>query len=240
MTALLLPVFAASLLGSLHCAGMCGGLVCFFSNPSQRQRQWTSHTAYHGGRLVSYLLLGGAAGALGSGLDRLGVLGGVGRLAGTAAGVLMIGWGLAQLWTTGRRRALTPDSAAGRWITPILTRLGSKPPVVRAGLLGLLTTMIPCGWLYGYGAVAAGTGSVSGGAMVMAAFWLGTVPALAAVGIVTSRLAGVTRQRVPLVTASVLIVLGLFTLTGRLRPGSSHSPTEAAAPTAVMGSHGDH
>ena len=57
-------VLVASLLGSPHCAGMCGGFVCFYSTQGGGAR-WYSHLAYNGGRLLSYLGLGLAAGLVG-------------------------------------------------------------------------------------------------------------------------------------------------------------------------------
>jgi hypothetical protein len=49
--ALLAGVFVASLLGSLHCAGMCGGIACFVGGTAARGR---ALTLYHLGRLLSY------------------------------------------------------------------------------------------------------------------------------------------------------------------------------------------
>ena len=55
-----LLVMAASLLGSTHCLGMCGGIV--MALPPKR----SSHLAYHLGRLGGYLLLGALAGLAGN------------------------------------------------------------------------------------------------------------------------------------------------------------------------------
>jgi len=64
MTSLILAIFAASVLGSLHCAGMCGAFVAI---AVQDRGNWRRHAslqaAYHGGRLASYLSLGIAAGS---------------------------------------------------------------------------------------------------------------------------------------------------------------------------------
>ena len=72
----------------------------------------------------------------------------------------------------------------------------SHGPAARYAL-GLVLGLLPCGLLYGALAAAAGTASALGGAMAMAAFALGTVPALIAVGwaglIVRRQLRGVTR-----------------------------------------------
>ena len=222
------PVLAASLLGSPHCAGMCGGFVAFYSAQDGTAR-WVSHAAYNGGRLVSYLALGAVAGVIGGGLDRVGAAAGVARLAAVAAGMLMIIWGgVTLLRARGVRipgvRLVTVTRVAG-WLG---ARLGSRPPTVRALLLGLFTTLLPCGWLYAFVATAAGTGSVPTAMVVMAGFWLGTVPVLAGLGIVAQRAFGPLRRHLPAVTAAAMIVIGLLMVTGRLSrtmPGGAPANT---------------
>lgn len=82
----------------------------------------------------------------------------------------------------------------------------------RSYLIGTLTGLLPCGWLWAFVIAAAGTASLLGGALVMFAFWLGTVPAmtglLAFAGPVVSRI----RARMPAVTAVALVALGIGTL----------------------------
>jgi hypothetical protein len=100
--------------------------------------------------------------------------------------------------------------------------------MVRALLLGLFTTLLPCGWLYAFVATAAGTGSVPGAMLVMATFWLGTVPVLAGLGVVAQRAFGPLRRHLPAVTATAMIVIGLMMVTGRLSrsmPGSAPAGT---------------
>ena len=99
MTALLVTVLAASLVGSLHCVGMCGPFVAFYSGAdgSSGVRRLLSHAGYSGGRLVAYLLLGLAAGAIGAALDLAGALAGVQRVAAVVAGIVMVAWGVIAL-----------------------------------------------------------------------------------------------------------------------------------------------
>jgi hypothetical protein len=211
------PVLVASLLGSPHCAGMCGGFICFYSGQGGEGPRWYSHLAYNVGRLASYLGLGVVAGLLGTGLNQVGAAAGIARLAAVAAGTLMIIWGGITLLQARGVRIRAPRLATvggvSRWIG---ARLGGHPPVVRAGLLGLLTTLLPCGWLYAFVATAAGTASVPAAVAVMAAFWLGTVPVLAGLGLAAQGAMGPLRRHLPTVTAAALMVIGLLTVTGRL------------------------
>ena len=67
-------------------------------------------------------------------------------------------------------------------------------------------------------------------ATVMAAFWLGTVPLMAAVGLGAQRLLGRFRTRLPVVTASVLVILGVLTVAGRFTPAqAAHASSSDAA-----------
>ena len=82
---LLFGVLVASLVGSVHCAAMCGAFVCLYARGSIAARA-SGHVAYNAGRLVSYVALGLVAGALGARVDRLGALVDVQRAAAIVAG----------------------------------------------------------------------------------------------------------------------------------------------------------
>lgn len=227
MSALVLSVLGASLLGSPHCAAMCGGFVCFFSGQAGDRPSPITHAAYHAGRLTSYALLGFAAGMAGAGFDLAGRMAGFQRPAAVAAGVLLILWGLAGLAAAAGlgRSATAAPAGFRRLFSGAIARLADKPPIIRALTIGLLTALLPCGWLYVFVATAASTGSGVSGALVMAAFWAGTVPVLAGMGAVAQRAAGPLRARLPVLTAAVLVVLGVLTVAGKFQaPHASHPP----------------
>jgi sulfite exporter TauE/SafE len=110
-----------------------------------------------------------------------------------------------------------------RWLVSTAQRMAmALRPVPRALSIGLLTALLPCGWLYLFAVVAAGTASPWRGAAVMAAFWLGSVPILVALGIGVQALAGTLGRRLPLVSAVVILLLGVSTLVLRMQ-----TPAEA-------------
>jgi sulfite exporter TauE/SafE len=242
MTALLLAVLAASLAGSLHCVGMCGGLVAAVAaarGPGCGPRgRLADQVTYHGGRAVGYALVGLVSGALGAVLDVAGRWGGLQRAAAWAAGVAMIAWGVHGLLAW---RGLLPATPRlpGRGLLAraygVALRAG---PRTRALLTGALTPLLPCGWLYLFVATAAGTGSALGGAGVMAAFWLGTVPAMLGLGLGLGAASGPLRAHLPrllpVLRGGTLVVVGALTLTGRatlhLPRARAAMPTPAAAP----------
>jgi sulfite exporter TauE/SafE len=236
---LALGVLGASLLGSLHCAAMCGGFACLYGGDASRAHGarplLTGHVAYHGGRLAAYATLGALAGSLGAGLDRAGELAGVQRAAGWLAGALLLVWGLALLaqalevrFLPALVRGQVPERAA-QLIGRALLRVREQPLAARAGLLGLLTGLLPCGWLYAFVVSAGGTGSAWRGAAFMALFWLGTVPALVAIATGMRRATGALQRRLPLMSAVVVIAFGVAALGGRLGARHAHAAASPAA-----------
>ncbi|MEQ8847736.1 sulfite exporter TauE/SafE family protein [Botrimarina sp.] len=220
---MLLAVLSASLLGSPHCAGMCGPF-CGLAVSGGRSRGGAAglQAAYHGGRLITYVAVGAAAGAAGALLDLASTLAGLQPIALALAGGAMVLFGLAELAKA--RRWGGPLARFGHWRPPAAwirtiqhgQRFAARrDPAPRALMIGLLTTLLPCGWLYAFFVTAAGSGGPLQGAAVMGVFWVGTLPVLLTLGMGVRRLAGVLGDRAPLVTASALIAVGIFTLAGR-------------------------
>lgn len=215
---LLASILLASLLGSIHCAGMCGPFTCLYSGPRGETPRLGTHATYNAGRLVSYVLLGAIAGSIGARVDVLGRFAGVGHLAALVAGCLMVAWAAATIGAAlgaRVRMSLAPEWAR-RTLGGVLVSASRQPPELRALLVGLLTTLLPCGWLYTFVVVAGSTGSALAGAGVMAVFWMGTVPALFAIGVGAARVLGPFARRLPVVAATFVLVLGLLTIGGKL------------------------
>ncbi len=236
---LVLGVLVASLLGSVHCAGMCGGFVCFYAGGAGSGTR--AHVAYNAGRLTSYLFLGLLAGALGATVDRLGALAGLSRGAAILSGTLMVAWGLSTLMAARGVRL----AGLGGWfgganpLGGLLARVRGRSATVRAAATGLLTTLLPCGWLYAFVAAAAGTGRVDRALLTMAVFWLGTLPVMLAAGYGVQRLSGPLRTRLPMVTATAVVVMGLLSIAGKLRVEpealARGAPPAATTPSASHG-----
>lgn len=79
-------------------------------------------------------------------------------------------------------------------------------------LLGLPIGLLPCGLLYPMYAAAAGTGSPLGGAALLTAFGLGTVPLLGSFSFALERLGLPARQRLVRAAGVVMLVLGSLML----------------------------
>ena len=227
----LASVLAASVLGSLHCVGMCGGLIGFYASGAtgQRQRPWQAHGAYHLSRLVAYAALGAGAGQFGAALDLAGRGLGLGHFGALLAGRVMLLWG-ALRWP--RRSRLVPlrrNGASSRWrriedrFVWLARSARQRPPLARAALLGLSSALLPCGWLYAFAVLAAGTGSAGRGALLLAAFWAGTVPALLGLGLGVQRLAQRWRAQLPRLSSALLLALGAYTILHRWPVSDAHA-----------------
>jgi uncharacterized protein len=215
MTALLATILVTSLAGSLHCLAMCGPLVGLVGEHSLRLA-----VVHALGRLLTYVVLGAIAGLVGGAVNLAGRLGQVQHAATILAGAIIVGWGVRTIAIA--RSWWTPRRAEGAAFARGLVRLRGRRPAARAWIAGALTGLVPCGWLWAFVVSAAGTGSVFVGAAVMAAFWLGTVPAMTGLLTLAGPIVDRLRARMPVVTATALIALGLGTLAMRWNDAGVH------------------
>ncbi|WP_114377088.1 sulfite exporter TauE/SafE family protein [Elioraea thermophila] len=179
-------LFLAGLVGSAtHCVGMCGPFVAaqvtarFSACPTLSRLEAGALVPYHLGRMLTYTGLGAVAGFLS---------GTIVHAAGfrpMLVALLLLGALLMLAQAMVQVAALLPSAPAG--IADRVVRLASPlladPRGSRRFLLGVVLGFLPCGLLYGALAAAASSASALGGAIAMAAFALGTVPALLGVGL---------------------------------------------------------
>ena len=242
----LLPVFLVGLAGSIHCAGMCGGIVSAMSAtqpvpvvPAQagthaervlarlRGNDMSQVLSYNAGRIGSYMVAGALAGGLAQGARNMAALAGVqigfywlANLMLTALGLyLMNAWrGLAVLEQGGRVLWQRAQPA----LAPLMKTLLPADTPRKAFTLGALWGWLPCGMVYSTLATALLSGSAANGAAVMLAFGLGTLPMLTSLGLLGARVRQ-TLQHPPARLACGLLVLafgviGLARATGGVTP----------------------
>lgn len=216
MTILLTTVFVASLLGSLHCVGMCGPFALLASvDPHRRVAAMAPTFAYSVGRLLTYSMVGMLFGALGMALNHGGESIAPWQQSATyVAGVLMIVVGVISLLRYFGVQARLPGSVAPlqklvQWGFGAATNL---TPVPRALAIGAITSLMPCGWLYTFAITAAGTGSPLWGLILMATFWAGTVPVMTALMLGSCHLGKSIQRQLPMIMAILVVMLGAFTI----------------------------
>jgi len=182
----------AGFFGSTHCIGMCGAIVTMLETPvtdNAPARAWLRRGLYNLGRLGFYVLLGGIAGISGALLLEITGLASGLRVLRLLAALCVIAIGL-DLLLTWRLTRFLESAGTGLWKTmsrfAALVLPAHSPG--RALAAGFIWGALPCGLVYSAVAVAATSGSVQQGAAIMFAFWLGTLPALLAVGASATRL----------------------------------------------------
>ena len=225
----LLLVLGVSLAGSLHCAGMCGALAACavgVGGEAKQSHAWLANLNYHLGRLTGYILLGIICGALGAAADLSGSLIGLQRVAAIVSGAMMIAIGLIGIARAiGWRIGSTGGSQRLQRLVNRGLAWAVKFPLTRRALfIGLFTAILPCGWLWVFAAAAAGTASPVYGGLVMAVFWLGTVPVLAGLGQVVGSIWGIARPKLMLVMSVLIVAMGLWTMTQRSTAALTGSP----------------
>ncbi len=199
----LAAAFVAGLLGSIHCIGMCGGFAASCSRVPGGLPAW------HLGRIFTYMLLGALAGTVGRFLP------GPAWLSAALAALLLT-------WFSLGLAGLIPEP---RLPFPGLARAGAKAvssPSVSAQLLfGVVNGFLPCGLVYSALGFSVALANPLSGALAMAAFGLGTVPALTVVagGLRRAMLSSLTRRRW---LALLILLTGLWAIWSRASAPAQH------------------
>ncbi|HWR42831.1 sulfite exporter TauE/SafE family protein [Sporomusa sp.] len=194
-----LLLFAVGLLTSLHCVGMCGGIMLSQSVTVSGGGKFSAlkpSLAYNAGRLTGYTLLGAIVGAVGSVVSlSLGVIAGINLFAGIF--MILMGLNLAGL------------NFLRKYLKLPLPSLTSSSRIKTPYWVGVVNGLMPCGPLQTMQLYALGTGSAAVGAMSMFVFALGTLPLMLACGTLTSLFSKDATARLLRLSGVFVIVLGI-------------------------------
>jgi len=228
--------FLLSLLGGLHCAGMCGGFIGALQiNRPRSVSPARLALGYHAGRIASYTIAGALAGTLGGSLFAADVL---------PLQVIMLVLGSAMLLAIGATllgrgawmKRIEPFGArAWRVMAPLARRVYPPRSGRQALVAGLAWGWIPCGMVYAALPLALVAGGAFPGALVMFAFGLGTLPNLALIDAAAVRLgstgagtAAASRAWLRPLAGAVIVVFGISGLAHAARVGGADHPAIAA------------
>ena len=168
--------FILGLIGSLHCAGMCGPLALALPHVGKNASAFfAGRLAYNLGRLVTYCGLGLVFGLLGKTL----ALAGVQRWVSIALGVTL----LAGLFVSRKLALWRPVTTLVEQLKSHMGALLRRHSLDALLVLGLLNGLLPCGLVYVACAGATATGDLFNGALYMLAFGAGTVPMMLAISL---------------------------------------------------------
>ena len=206
--------FLIGIIASLStCMAVVGGLVLSLSATFAREGDRVRpQILFHAGRIVSFFILGGVIGALGSAFT----LGPTGTFVlGLLVGIVMLILGINLLDVFPSLKRFQPAmpkffgkhalgiSELNHWLTPLL--------------VGIATFFLPCGFTQAMQLYSLTTGSFLASAFTMLSFALGTLPVLALIGfssfsITNSAKAGIFFKSAGL----IVIVFALFNITNSL------------------------
>ncbi len=213
--------FIVGLMGAGHCMGMCGGLVGAFSQQLANRPQQNILASqlgfifsYNLGRITSYILAGALIGGSASLLSTLFSLDIYLISMRILAGMMMIVTGLyiAQIWA-----GIVQIERFGKLIWKLLAPFAKKLlPIAnlkQAFVAGLIWGWLPCGLVYSTLTWAIAANSIQDGAFIMAAFGLGTLPALISAGVAAQFFSKwILKKEVRLVSGLILVIFGLHTI----------------------------
>ena len=179
---------------------MCGPIASLMSHKKQL-------ISYQLGRGLSYLTLGFLGGTLGQFfLNSDFVL--LRYISAALFALLLLGMGLRLLFPQ-----LLKNIIPGNPAHQLLTKLGRVNGVMQSGfLVGLLTALLPCGWLYTYVTASIATRNPFTGTMVMFLFWLGSLPALSVLPQMVKKTIQAGSLRQQRIAGGILIGAGLYSL----------------------------
>ncbi|MBX7093643.1 MAG: sulfite exporter TauE/SafE family protein [Flavobacteriales bacterium] len=205
-----LPVaFSLGFLGSFHCMGMCGPIA--LALPLNRKNYLTmviGSAAYNFGRVFTYSAIGLVFGLIGQGL----FIAGYQNFLSLTLGILIL---LSLIFSAWANR-LGNNAVIFRIVNGLKSKfipLFNKKSTGGLFLIGMLNGLLPCGFVYMGITGSIATGSAIYGALFMAFFGLGTLPAMMAMnmvgGIVSVNFRNNVRRMVPVVVGIMGLALVL-------------------------------
>ncbi len=220
--------FILGLLGSLHCAGMCGPLALALPiSGNSRFSFRVGRVGYNLGRISAYACLGMVFGLAG----KTAALAGLQRWTSLVAGTVVL---LGLIPAT--RSALRLPALGGVGILKSgFTSLLAKRSWSSLYLLGLLNGFLPCGLAYAASAGALAAGSIISGVTDMLAFGLGTFPMMLAIGLLGRNVQVAVRSRFQTLIPISIAVMGMLLIVRGLGLGIPY-----LSPDLVTGKHSCH
>lgn len=223
--------FLIGLVGSAHCAGMCGPIALALPLRSDNWlRRIAGGLTYNSGRILTYMLLGALFGLLGKGLHMAGFQ----LWASVIVGALMIAFVVVPLLFRQLPSVNTIFEGYSARLMGGFRRLFRNSSYPSLFGIGLLNGILPCGLVYVAVAGAINTTGVVEGMMYMALFGLGTVPVMLAVSLAGTMISLKLRVFINKLSPYVIVLLGVLIIMRGLSLGIPYISPKAEALTPVV------
>ncbi len=191
------------------CMAVVGGLVLSMSATFAKENEKVRpQMLFHAGRLISFVVLGGVIGALGSAFQ-------LGQTASFVFGIivglilLILGINLLDVFPSIRKLQPTLPKFMGAKIHNLKNMNHTLTPF----LVGIATFFLPCGFTQSMQIYALSTGNFWTGAVIMLAFALGTLPILVLLSFSSLGIHTKARSGIFFKTAGIVVIFfGIFNL----------------------------
>lgn len=167
--------FLIGFLGSIHCIGMCGPIALMIPTSKNPFLKFFQIITYNFGRVLTYSLFGVIFGLIGESVRFMEIQ----QIVSIAVGSILILIVLGTLFSY-NKAANKANKLVTKLFDPIKNRFGKLLGKERKNLLaiGILNGFLPCGLIYFALAASITSQSIFGSTLFMAAFGLGTIPAM--------------------------------------------------------------
>lgn len=206
--------FIIGLIASVStCMAVVGGLVLSMSaNFAKEGDKIRPQILFHAGRLVSFFILGGAIGVLGSSF----ALGATGTFVLSfiiALVLLILGLNLLDIFPWAKKLQPALPSFIGRRVHGVKNINHTLTPL----LVGIATFFLPCGFTQSMQIYTLSTGSFWAGSLIMFSFALGTLPILSLLSFSSLGIHKKAQSGIFFKTAGLIVIFfGLFNLLNSL------------------------
>ena len=204
---ILLSALVLGLMGSFHCAGMCGPIaIALPLHGNTIPQKILGGTLYNLGRTLTYGVMGAIFGLLGQGVEMIGFQ----QKISIIMGAIMI---LSVIFPSLFRNQYYLDNS---WFSLVgklkksIGKLFSVRSFSSLFFIGLLNGLLPCGLVYMAIAGAIGTGEVVLGSLYMIMFGLGTIPMMLSIAIAGNILSVAIRRKINRLIPVLVVVVGIF------------------------------
>jgi len=196
--------FVIGIVASLSsCMAVVGGLLLSMSATFAKEgNKVRPQILFHVGRILSFLLLGGLIGAIGSAFKLTATMN---FAVGIAIGLVMLVLGLNLLDVFPWTKRLLPSMP--RFMSSRASGLSKYKSTITPFLVGIITFFLPCGFTQSMQLVALSTGSFFGGGMTMIMFALGTLPVLSLISFSSLSVKNSSKSGIFFKSAGLIVIM---------------------------------
>jgi sulfite exporter TauE/SafE len=205
--AILLSALVLGLMGSFHCAGMCGPIaIALPLHGNTVPQKIFGGTLYNVGRTITYGIMGAIFGLLGQGIQMIGIQ----QKISVIMGAVMI---ISVLFPALFKNQYRLDKSTFSFVGKLKKRIGEMFSIrsfQSLFFIGMLNGLLPCGLVYMAIAGAIGTGNAAEGTLYMMLFGLGTIPMLLTISLAGNIMSQAIRRKINKLIPVMVVVVGLL------------------------------